>query len=81
MNPNYTLVADRANHQCEYCHAPELVFNFPFDVEHIIPRSRQGKDSEENLALSCRSCNLRKSNHISGIDSELGLTQLAHFYS
>ncbi|XWK90165.1 MAG: hypothetical protein U7127_08970 [Phormidium sp.] len=29
MNPFYTLVADRATHRCEYCHAPELVFNFP----------------------------------------------------
>jgi hypothetical protein len=38
MNPFYTLVADRAAHQCEYCHAPELVFNFPFEVEHIIPQ-------------------------------------------
>jgi hypothetical protein len=70
MNPNYTLVADRANHRCEYCHAPELVFNFPFEVEHIIPLSRQGADSEENFALACRSCNLRKSNRISGKDPE-----------
>lgn len=31
MNPFYTLVADRAAHRCEYCHAPELVFNFPFE--------------------------------------------------
>ncbi|MDD1414047.1 hypothetical protein MEN41_05055 [Dolichospermum sp. ST_con] len=37
MNPFYHLVADRAFHRCEYCHAPELVFNFPFEVEHIIP--------------------------------------------
>jgi hypothetical protein len=70
MNPNYTLVADRANHRCEYCHAPELVFNFPFEVEHIIPLSREGADSEENLALACRSCNLRKGSRISGIDLE-----------
>jgi hypothetical protein len=34
MNSFYTLVADRAAHRCEYCHAPELVFNFPFEVEH-----------------------------------------------
>jgi molybdenum cofactor biosynthesis enzyme MoaA len=34
MNPYYNLVADRANHRCEYCHAPELIFNFQsvFDV-------------------------------------------------
>jgi HNH endonuclease len=69
MNPYYNAVAQRANHRCEYCHAPELVFNFPFEVEHIIPLSRQGTDDEANLALACRSCNLRKGNRISGIAS------------
>jgi len=60
MNPFYTLVADRAAHQCEYCHAPELVLNFPFEVEHIIPVSLSGDDTESNLALACCcSCNLR----------------------
>ena len=79
MNLNYTLVADRANHQCEYCHAPELVFNFPFEVEHIIPLSKEGTNSEENLALACRSCNLRKGNRISGTDSESN-TQVRFFH-
>lgn len=40
MNPYYTLVADRAAHRCEYCRAPEIVFNFPFEVEHILPLYR-----------------------------------------
>lgn len=68
MNPNYSLVAARAKHICEYCHAPEAVFNLPFEVEHIIPLSLGGSDDENNLALSCRSCNLYKSNLISGFD-------------
>ncbi len=70
MNRFYTIVADRAAHRCEYCHAPELVFNFPFEVEHIIPLHRDGADAEFNLALACRSCNLRKGTRISGIDPE-----------
>ncbi len=70
MNPNYTQVAIRAGHRCEYCHAPEEVFNFPFEVEHIIPTSRGGTDVETNWALACRSCNLRKAAHVSGIDPE-----------
>jgi hypothetical protein len=68
MNPFYTTVADRANHRCEYCRAPEVVFNFPFEVEHILPISRQGSDDTSNLALACRSCNLHKGSRISGID-------------
>ncbi|MBD2354908.1 HNH endonuclease [Tolypothrix sp. FACHB-123] len=70
MNPFYTLVADRAAHCCEYCHAPEMVFNFPFEVEHIVPISKGGANAEYNLALACRSCNLRKGTRSSGIDPE-----------
>jgi hypothetical protein len=70
MNPYYSAIAERANHCCEYCHAPELVFNFPFEVEHIIPLFRQGTNEESNLALACRSCNLRKGTYISAIDSD-----------
>lgn len=69
MNPYYTAIAQRASHRCEYCKAPEVVFNFPFEVEHIVPISRQGSNDETNLALACRSCNLRKGNRISGVSS------------
>lgn len=70
MNPRYAQVALRAEHRCEYCHAPEVVFNFPFEVEHIIPVALEGLDVEDNLALACRSCNLRKAAHLSGNDPE-----------
>jgi hypothetical protein len=68
MNPNYPLVAERAGHRCEYCHAPEAVFNMPFEVEHIIPLAKDGLDEESNWALACRSCNLNKSDQLDGID-------------
>ncbi len=51
MNPNYAFVAKRAGHICEYCHAPEAVFNLRFEVEHIKPLSRGGNNSEENRFL------------------------------
>lgn len=70
MNPYYSAIAERASHRCEYCHAPELVFNFPFEVEHIIPLFQQGTNDESNLALACRSCNLRKGIRINGIDND-----------
>ncbi|BDA69986.1 hypothetical protein CAL7716_041520 [Calothrix sp. PCC 7716] len=72
MNPNYTSVANRANHCCEYCRAPEIIFNFAFDVEHIRPVSRQGTEALDNLALACRSCNLYKGNRMFGVDSSTG---------
>jgi hypothetical protein len=56
----YELVAERAHRRCEYCLAPESIFNSPFEVEHIIPRAAGGIDDEANLALACRSCNSSK---------------------
>lgn len=70
MNPRYALVALRAGHRCEYCHAPEVVFNFPFEVEHIIPVMHAGSDTEANWALACRACNLWKAAHLDGLDPE-----------
>jgi hypothetical protein len=70
MNPRYTQVALRAGHRCEYCHAPEAVFNLPLEVEHIVPITRGGEDTLTNLALACRSCNLYKAAHVSGSDPD-----------
>jgi HNH endonuclease len=68
MNPRYPVVARRAAHRCEYCHAPEVVFNFPLEVEHVQPQAEAGTDEEDNLALACRSCNIYKSDHLTGFD-------------
>jgi 5-methylcytosine-specific restriction endonuclease McrA len=68
VNPHYPHVSARARHACEYCRAPEIVFNLPFEVEHIRPLSRGGETTEENLALSCRSCNLYKLDRVSAMD-------------
>ena len=76
MNPAYPAVALRADHRCEYCHAPEVVFNFPFEVEHIIPIAQSGVDDAINLALACRSCNLWKAAHLDGFDPESNATVL-----
>ena len=68
MNPHYPQVALRAGHRCEYCHAPEAVFNLPLEVEHIVPIARGGEDTAVNWALACRACNLYKATHVSGYD-------------
>ena len=59
----YVQVAERANLLCEYCKAPEAYFNQEFEVDHIVSRARNGCDHLHNLALACRSCNLRKGDH------------------
>jgi hypothetical protein len=35
MNPHYPQVAFRAGHRCEYCHAPEAVFNLSLEVDRL----------------------------------------------
>ena len=68
MNPHYPLVSARARHVCEYCRAPAIVFNLPFEVEQIRPLAHGGETDDENLALSCRSCNLYKADCVKAVD-------------
>jgi len=68
MNPRHPAIARRAGYRCEYCRAPEGVFNFPFEVEHVIPTSRGGTDDDANVCLACRACNLRKGDRVVAAD-------------
>ena len=62
------IVAARARYRCEYCLAPETLFNNRFEVDHIVPQARGGADEEWNLALACGSCNRSKYVATSAID-------------
>ena len=66
----YPSVAPRARDRCEYCRAPEWVYNLELEVEHVVPRGRGGPDELHNLALACRSCNLRKGLAVRATDPE-----------
>jgi len=48
--------------KCVYCGKDKV----PLEVEHIQPRSKGGSDRVGNLTLSCRPCNLKKSNRSIG---------------
>ena len=48
----------RDQHTCQYCGRRPGVRDL--NLDHVLPRSRGGADSWENLVTSCRSCNLRK---------------------
>jgi 5-methylcytosine-specific restriction endonuclease McrA len=62
--PRLTVRLTRRNlmfrdaHQCQYCgKRPPLR---ELNIDHVLPRSRGGPDSWENLVTACRVCNLRK---------------------
>jgi 5-methylcytosine-specific restriction endonuclease McrA len=48
----------RDNHTCQYCgyHGKGMT------IDHIIPRSRGGKTSWENVVAACQPCNSQKGN-------------------
>jgi 5-methylcytosine-specific restriction endonuclease McrA len=43
---------------CQYCGSPAE------NVDHVIPRSRGGEHSWENVVAACRRCNSRKENRL-----------------
>ena len=48
----------RDNNQCQYCGN-----YFPLDkltMDHVIPKSRGGKNTWENLVAACKKCNQKK---------------------
>ncbi len=48
----------RDNMQCQYCGTRVGTFT----IDHIIPRSRGGSDTWENLTTACTNCNNKKGN-------------------
>jgi 5-methylcytosine-specific restriction endonuclease McrA len=48
----------RDGHKCQYCGASSVSLT----VDHIMPKSRGGEDSWENLISACLRCNNRKGN-------------------
>lgn len=54
----------RDHFECQYCGRPAD------NVDHVIPRSRGGTHTWENVVAACRSCNSRKENRSI---NELGL--------
>lgn len=61
------LVRERANYICEYCLAFEGHSFVKFQIEHIISLKHGGLTKEDNLALSCFTCNNNKGTDIGTI--------------
>lgn len=55
--PTRNLIYKRDNYTCGYCGAKEGL-----TIDHIIPSSRGGKDTWENLVTACNKCNTLKGN-------------------
>lgn len=51
-------VFGRDSHLCQYCDGPAE------SLDHVLPRSRGGPHSWENVVACCRSCNIRKGDRL-----------------
>ncbi len=49
-------ILKRDNHRCAYCGRGDL----PLTIDHVIPKSKGGDDSWENLVAACLPCNNKK---------------------
>lgn len=50
-------IMKRDDSLCQYCGS-----NDNLTIDHVLPRSRNGKDTWENLVTACDDCNVKKGN-------------------
>jgi 5-methylcytosine-specific restriction endonuclease McrA len=62
---NRRAVFARDGHLCQYCGATAE------NIDHVVPRSRGGAHTWDNVVAACRACNARKENRLL---HETGLT-------
>jgi hypothetical protein len=66
------LVVERAGNRCEYCGLAQEGQEARFHVDHVAPRASGGGSNQENLALACVSCSLRKAARLTAVDPQTG---------
>lgn len=55
-HPSRSLIYKRDGHKCQYCGATRHL-----TIDHVIPKSKGGEDTWENLVVACNKCNTKKS--------------------
>ena len=55
---NRRAVFARDGHRCQYCGATAE------NIDHVVPRSKGGAHTWENVVAACRPCNMRKEDHL-----------------
>ena len=53
-------IFERDKNACQYC--GKRIPKADLTLDHVVPRSRGGVDSWDNLVLACMPCNIRKAN-------------------
>jgi hypothetical protein len=66
------FVIERASNRCEYCCLSQDGQAATFHIDHVIPLAEGGQTVEDNLALACVSCSLRKAARLKATDPATG---------
>jgi hypothetical protein len=57
--PSRSMVYTRDENKCQYCGVTRNL-----TIDHVIPKSKGGGDTWENLVVACVSCNTKKGNKL-----------------
>jgi 5-methylcytosine-specific restriction endonuclease McrA len=57
--PSRAMIYKRDGHKCQYCGSTRGL-----TIDHVIPKSRGGGDTWQNLVVACSKCNTFKSNKL-----------------
>ena len=60
MTANRANVIWRDQNTCQYCSKEEE--SRVLTIDHVVPRSKGGKNTWENLVTACKKCNQKKGN-------------------
>jgi DNA-directed RNA polymerase subunit RPC12/RpoP len=55
VRPSRSLIYKRDNNTCQYCGSTRKL-----TLDHVLPRSKGGRDTWSNLVVACSRCNTRK---------------------
>lgn len=55
--PSREMIYQRDDHTCQYCGSKKKL-----TIDHIVPKSRGGQDTWENMVVACSTCNTKKGN-------------------
>lgn len=53
--PSRAMIYKRDDNKCQYCGSTRSL-----TIDHIVPKSKGGQDTWENLVVACHSCNTKK---------------------
>jgi 5-methylcytosine-specific restriction endonuclease McrA len=57
--PSKSMIYKRDDNKCQYCGSTRGL-----TIDHVIPKSKGGGDTWENLVVACSSCNTKKGNKL-----------------